>query len=184
MLSDRGTEEQGEDREGEVPLEIERVYLLDRLPELPAEAVPYRIEQGYLPDPEEGAAPGTFYEGRLRRIVAPDGAVTCVHTVKRGAGLVREEEEHAISEEAFLADWPRTEHRRIVKTRYKVPAGGLTWEVDAFDGLPLVMAEVELPGAEAESPLPAWLAPHVVRELTEDPRYRNYALATEGLPEE
>ena len=29
-------------------------------------------------------------------------------------------------------------------------------------------------------PIPDWLAPHVDREVTDDPAYRNYALATRG----
>ena len=52
------------------------------------------------------------------------------------------------AEEEFFADWPRTEGRRVEKTRYKVKEGDLTWEVDAFDHWDLVMAEVELPTAE------------------------------------
>lgn len=164
------------------PQEIERVYRLDRLPDLPAEARPFRIEQGYLPDDEAGEGP--FAEGRVRRKTGPDGAVTCTHTIKRGEGLVREELERTIDIAEFEAAWGRTAGRRIAKTRYAVPAGDLTWEVDAFEDLDLVLAEVELPSEETEAPLPAWLAPHVVDELTWNPRYRNYALATLGLPAE
>lgn len=163
------------------PLEIERVFLLDRLPDLPPHAQAYRIEQGYLPD-DDGAPEGPFAEGRLRKKTAPDGTVTCFHTIKSGAGLVREEVERSLTEAELAEAWPRTAGRRLKKTRYEVAEGALTWEVDAFDDWPLVMAEVELPRADAEAPLPAWLAGHVVRELTDDPRYRNYALATEGPP--
>ena len=162
--------------------EIERVYLLTSLPELPPQAAAWRIEQGYLPDPPAGSQPGTFYEGRLRRKVSPEGKEAFVHTVKSGKGLVREETERDLEASEFAAQWPQTEGRRICKTRYKVAEGGLVWEIDAFDELPLVMAEVELESADQAVELPAWLAPHVVRELTEDPRYRNFALATEGLP--
>ncbi len=164
------------------PQEIERVFLLDRLPELPARARAYRIEQGYLPDEEAGE--GELAEGRVRRKVGPDGAVKCTHTIKRGQGMVREEIEREIDEAAFAQAWARTTGRRIAKTRYAVVEGERTWEVDAFDDFDLVMAEVELPSTDAEAPLPPWLAPRVVRELTDDPRYRNYALATEGLPAE
>ena len=164
--------------------EIERVYLLDRLPELPAHAQPWRIEQGYLPDPAEDAAPepGLFYEGRVRRKLSPEGKESFVHTIKRGRGLVREETERAIEAAEFAAAWAQTAGRRISKTRYKVREGQVTWEIDAFDELPLVMAEVELEHVEQVAALPAWLAPRVLRELTEDERYRNFALATDGLP--
>lgn len=165
-----------------MPAEIERVYLLDRLPELPPEAAAWRIEQGYLPDPPAEAAEGEYFEGRVRRKVSPAGEESFVHTIKRGRGLVREETERDLPADEFASSWARTEGRRICKTRYKVPVGELTWEIDAFDDLPLVMAEVELEAEDQAVSLPDWLAPRVLRELTEDARYRNYALATEGLP--
>jgi CYTH domain-containing protein len=164
----------------DAPLEIERVYLLRQLPELPDGARAYRIEQGYLP--EHGVDDPDHTEGRLRLKVGPDGAVKRIHTIKKGEGLVRTEVERDLDEAEFDRLWPETEGQRILKTRYAVAEGELTWEVDAFDGIDLVMAEVELPSTEAQAPLPAWLAPHVVRELTEDARYRNHALATRGLP--
>lgn len=164
--------------------EIERVFLLDHLPELPPSAERWRIEQGYLPDPAAAERPAeAFYEGRVRRKVSPQGRESYVHTIKQGSGLIREETEVAIEAAEFAAAWARTEGRRISKTRYRVREGGLVWEIDEFDDLPLVMAEVELEDPEQEAPFPAWLAPRVVRELTEDPRYRNFALATEGLPQ-
>ena len=164
------------------PLEIERVYLLRRLPDLPAGAIALRIEQGYLPDDPEPTHAGEITEGRVRRTVRPDGTVSCKHTVKRGEGLVRTEVEVGIDEATFQREWEKTVRRRIRKTRYEVTEGALTWEIDAFDELDLFMAEVELPGEGTEVVLPEWLAPLVLRELTEEPRYRNYALAIEGLP--
>jgi adenylate cyclase len=163
------------------PLEIERVFLLDGLPPLPAASKAFRIEQGYLPD--AGAGDETLVEGRVRRTVKPDGSEVRTHTIKRGQGLVREEIERELDEQEFAELWTRTEGRRISKTRHKVPVGDLTWEIDAFDTFELVFAEVELPSVETESPFPGWLEKHVVRDLTEDPRYRNYCLATVGLPE-
>jgi len=44
------------------------------------------------------------------------------------------------------------------------------------------MAEVELSDAEERFEMPAWLAPLVVREVSEDARYRNSALAMYGAP--
>lgn len=160
-------------------LEIERVFLLARLPDLPPGAEALRIEQGYLPDPAgaEGQAQAGALEGRLRRTTRQDGEVRCHHTVKKGLGLVRTEEEREVPVAEFERLWPRTAGRRIVKTRHEVKAGALTWEVDRFEGLDLVLAEVELPSEAHEAPLPDWLAPHVVREVTDDPSYRNFAIA-------
>ncbi|MGA0418446.1 MAG: hypothetical protein ACO3YY_08150 [Phycisphaerales bacterium] len=163
--------------EASPPLEIERVFLLRGLPPLPATAEAHRLEQGYLDLEASSARRDPFAEGRLRRWVRPDGEVACFHTVKRGSGVVREEIEREISQAEFAAAWPRTGRRRIEKTRYRVPEGDLVWEVDRFDQVPLVLAEVELPAPDHPVETPAWLDGWIVREISEDPRYRNSELA-------
>jgi len=152
---------------GSSPLEIERKFLLDGLPALPDRAEPHRMEQGYLSDDP----------GRLRRAVGPDGRPVCTLTVKTGAGLVRREDERTISEQEFTNLWPRTAGRRLVKTRYRVDEGGLVWEIDRYEGLDIVLAEVELPSVDTEITVPGWLAPHIVREVTDEPDYQNYEIA-------
>jgi adenylate cyclase len=154
--------------------EIERSYLLLRLPDLPARAVALKLEQGYLPD---AGGEGGVQEGRLRRTVYPDGRIVCKHTIKHGEGLVRTEIERTIDEAEFEAGWPRTAGRRLRKTRYAISEGERTWEVDDFLDIDLVLAEVELPTPDTEAPIPAWLAPHLVREVTDEPEYRNFRLA-------
>lgn len=167
--------------------EIERVWLLRAAPEIPADLPVERweIEQGYLEPAagdEDGLARLGFPEGRLRRIVEPDGRARCFHTIKSGSGIVRVEHEREIGRAEFEAAWPRTSGRRLAKVRRRVRVGGLVWEIDVFRDLPLAMAEVELDDANAEVALPAWLAAVVEREVSCDPRYRNSALATYGLP--
>lgn len=63
----------------------------------------------------------------------------------------------------------------LEKTRYHVPAGALTWEIDVFHGENhgLVLAEIELPHRDTAAPKPAWLGP----EVSGDPRYLNVNLA-------
>ncbi len=65
----------------------------------------------------------------------------------------------------------------IDKTRYRVEHAGYVWEVDVFAGAnaPLVLAEVELPDAEAEVALPGWVG----AEVTDDSRYQNARLSRE-----
>lgn len=172
------------DGDGTAPragLEIERVFLLRGMPPLPDGAAAFEIEQGYLP-PADGVED---LEGRLRRQVDPDGRVHRLLTRKHGRGLVRREEERPLAAEEFDRWWPRTEGRRIRKRRHRVPEGGLVWEIDRFEGIDLVLAEVELPSPETPLPVPAWLAPLVLREVTEDPRYRNFEIARRSgvLPE-
>ncbi|MGQ0710264.1 MAG: CYTH domain-containing protein [Rhodoferax sp.] len=90
-------------------------------------------------------------------------------------GLVRAEFEYPIplaDAQALLAlcDGPLVE-----KTRFERWVDGTLWEVDEFhgDNAPLVLAEVELPSAEASFARPPWLG----AEVSEDTRYLNACLA-------
>jgi len=59
----------------------------------------------------------------------------------------------------------------IAKTRYRVPFGGLVWEIDEFhaENEGLVVAEVELSGSGQRFDRPAWVG----TEVSGDPRYFN-----------
>jgi adenylate cyclase len=151
--------------------EIERKFLVAEPPpgldRHPSEAV----EQGYV------ALDGDV-EVRVRR--KGDRRLL---TVKSGRGRVRVEEELEIDERRFASLWELTAGRRISKTRYRVPVGdGLTAEVDVYDGAlsGLVVAEVEFDSEQDGEAFagPAWLG----REVTDDPRYGNRALAVDGRP--
>lgn len=149
------------------------------MPVLPAGATRWRIEQGYL----HGDA---LLEGRVRRAVTPDGRHVFTHTIKRGMGLVREEQERTIDAEEFDRLWALTEGRRLCKDRWRAECGSVVWEIDEFHGLPpiegrpLVLAEVEIPdGADPGAvEIPSWLRGVIVREVTDEPRFRNFALAS------
>lgn len=148
--------------------EIERKYLLHALPEEARSAPVVEIEQGYLP--------GKRLAERLRRTT--DGAGEhWYRTMKMGAGLVRTEIEEETTRDVFDAMWPLTTGRRVQKRRYRVSDGALTWEIDDFLDRELVLAEVELARADDRVEPPAWLAPHVVREVTDDAAYENRNLA-------
>lgn len=62
----------------------------------------------------------------------------------------------------------------ISKTRHEVMQDGMLWEIDEFHALNagLVVAEVELPGADHPLSLPSWID----IEVTGDARYRNSSL--------
>ncbi len=161
---------------GSPALEIERTYLLERLPDFPPDVLVYRLEQGYLPDPSN-ADQDNPVEGRLRRTVKADGSVIYTHTIKRGMGFIRQETERTISQQEFDHLWPRTAGRRLSKTRYFVTVGEHLWAIDDFDDLDVVMAEVELPSPQTAVTLPDWLTACLVRDVTEEPEYRSYSLA-------
>lgn len=169
-------------------IEIERKYLLDRLPPLPPGAEQWAIEQGYLlpaaqkfeVDVRRGTLAANDVEfafGRLRRTGMPDGSIVLTHTVKTGSGVRRSEHEREITAREFELHWPRTEGRRIRKTRWRVPHGDVVWEIDDLENGWIALAEVELETPDQPVSPPGWLAPHIVREVTDDPSFTNSALA-------
>lgn len=69
----------------------------------------------------------------------------------------------------------------IDKTRYIVDHEGWKWEIDVFHGRHegLIVAEIELPSAECQPPLPKFIG----REVTGDARYYNSMLSLNaGIP--
>lgn len=144
--------------------EIERKFLVDpaRLSEALAGAVAeHAIVQGYLSvDPVVRV-----------RTKGERGYLTI-----KGSGLhTRAEFEYSVpvaDARELLALCP---YPLIEKTRYDVPVGGQLWEVDVFSGANagLVIAEVELAHRGALVEVPRWAG----REVTDDPRFANAALA-------
>jgi adenylate cyclase len=151
--------------------EIERKFLLRRVPSLADGQESVDIEQGYLAIDEET-------EVRVRR-ADQDRFIT----VKGGRGEVRDEIEITIGDEQFGALWPLTEGRRLIKRRLVVSLeDGLKVELDVFQGEleGLLIAEVEFE-SEAESEEfepPDWLGD----EITGDQRYSGQSLARDGAP--
>jgi CHAD domain-containing protein/CYTH domain-containing protein len=159
------------ERAARAGFEIERKYLLRRLPPLAGATRVQEIDQGWLP--------GVRLRERIRR-AREESTIRYSRTLKLGEGVVRVEIEEPTTEEVFERLWPLTKDCRIRKRRYDVPCGELTWEIDEFLDRELCLAEVELASPEARPELPEWLAPLVVREVTDDARYTNLALAESG----
>jgi CYTH domain-containing protein len=161
-------------------IEIERKYLLEGVPAMPQAEI-WTIEQGYFfESAEESAATSPTHlinNGRLRRVVYPDQSTRYFHTIKTGAGVQRCEYEREISAEEFDRAWPGTINKRLMKTRYRVREGTRVWEVDMFSAINLAIAEIELESADATFDIPAWLKPHIVREVTDEPDYTNASIA-------
>ena len=139
--------------------EIERKFIVsdasvvDRF-----EGVPYR--QGYL---------STVPARTVRVRIAGDHAYITIKGTN--AGATRAEFEYEIPLDDAQALLPMCEPPLVEKTRYRIEHGGLTWEVDVFEGdnAGLVMAEVELPSADTHVEIPGWIG----EEVTGDPRYYN-----------
>lgn len=141
--------------------EIERKFLVrsDDWRALADEGTPLR--QGYL---------AADAERSIRVRLADENATLTIKGKTRG--MARSEFEYAIpaADAAALLD-ELCLRPLIEKVRYRVPVGGLVWEVDVFSGdnAGLVVAEVELASEDQTPQIPAWAG----AEVTHDPRYYN-----------
>lgn len=164
--------------------EIERKFLVDKV-DLPVNYFRFPnsvIHQGYLAIGEDGS------EVRLR-----NKGGKLILGAKNGTGMSRPEEEAVLDADTFNRFWPLTEGREVHKVRFELPyvAPGSnldiftepeathTIEVDLFAGklgeLGLILAEVEFRDTEDADSFepPEWFG----REVTDDPNYKNQALA-------
>lgn len=150
-------------------MEIERKYLVRELPPH-LDSYPHaEIEQGYL---------CTSPTLRIRRM--GDAYILTVKEKRHMAAItaiVNREEEFALSRESYDRLRSKCEGNLVLKTRYRIPLGERTAELDLFHGRHegLRLVEVEFPdtvAAEAFTP-PSWFGP----EVSDDPRYRNSWLA-------
>lgn len=148
--------------------ELERKFLVRQLPPN-LERYPHKpIEQGYLSLEPDGI------EVRLRK-----KGETHYLTAKRGRGSARDEREVKLTPEQFDALWPITSGRRLRKTRYDIPYGPFTVELDVYSGINegFAVAEVEFRDEETMAAFtpPDWLG----EDVSENSAYSNRNLAKE-----
>jgi adenylate cyclase len=143
--------------------EIERKFLVSDLSIIKGlTGVP--MTQGYV------AAGGLLV--RARR--AGDQAFLTLKGPRRGITCDEFEYEIPVADAiAMLKDY--STGGSLSKTRYQVPVGVHTFEVDVFEGplAGLVVAEVEMADENEAVELPAWLG----REVSLDLAYTNFSLA-------
>jgi len=107
-----------------------------------------------------------------------------VRVDEQGANLNIKSATLGVERDEYQYDIPIDEAHRLLdtlagpqveKTRYWVEHQGWEYEVDVFEGANagLVVAELELPAADAEFARPEWLG----EEVSHDPRYYNTELA-------
>lgn len=142
-------------------IEIERKFLVS--PDWPRPERGTRMVQGYL------ASSGGLTV-RVRK--TDDHAYLTLKGPARG--LSRAEFEYEIPTDDADALLALGGGSVVEKTRYLVPAGPHTFEVDVFEGANqgLVVAEIELSSEDESFERPSWLR----AEVSDDPRYRNSAL--------
>jgi CYTH domain-containing protein len=134
------------------------------------------------------AGPGRrFCQGHIAR---SEGASVRVRRADQHAFVTIKGERHGIARPEFEYEIPVDEAEEMLrtlcvkplleKTRYCVNHGGLTWEIDEFQGDAegLFVAEVELERVDQPVLLPAWVG----AEVSTDPRYRSANIAAYGPP--
>ena len=151
-------------------LEIERKFLLKRTPEGMFFDRSADITQYYLPQDEEG------YTVRVRDDIR-NGTHTYYLTKKKYISpTVNEEIEKQISGEEFhyLKDNALT---MISKKRYLHRIDGLLWEIDVFNGLHLIIAEIELPSEDYELTIPQVITDVLIKEVSGIKEFYNQPLS-------
>ena len=148
-------------------VEIERKWRIDCQNPFPDDLPSARIEQFYLRSGPRG-------ELRVRQL----GDRHFIAIKSNSVGAARSEWEQPIPEGVFLSLIDEATPR-ISKTRYYMPHGEHTLEIDVYDKPDgLITVECEFHSAEAAQKfeLPEWLQPYAT-DVTDDIRYKNAVMA-------
>ena len=144
------------------------------------------IERKFLVDHDKwdqmGKPVGTHY--RQGYLLAESGRTVRVRISDKDAFINLKSKSTNVSRSEFEYEIPLEEGRAILdsfttigteKIRYEMPYAGKIWEVDVFmgDNNGLIVAEIELESEDEQFEKPDW----VTREVTDDSRYTNAALA-------
>ncbi len=165
-----------------VPIEIERKYLV-KMPDIEAISLVTAVSkteiiQTYLKSIED-------QERRIRQRGLEGDYVYYYTTKQKIDDLKRIETERKISADEYVdlmmeAD---TSLKQIKKTRYCFMWENQYFELDIYPfWLDKAIIEVELTEENQEVKIPNFIS--VIKEVTEDDRYKNYGIARGNLPEE
>ncbi len=156
-------------------LEIERKFLI-KYPDISNFEYSRKaeIEQIYLVN-----------RSRIRKW-SEDGRVTYILTKKeKVTEITRIEHERELSEDEYnnLLTERDPERNTLRKTRYSIPFGDKILEIDLFPfWTDRAFLEIELIAEDEAFSIPNYI--EIIKEVSEDPRYRNFALAKEIITEE
>jgi CYTH domain-containing protein len=153
-------------------LEIERKYLLKYNPlNLGEFDNLLRITQLYLPKDENG------YTVRYRYVTDTNDNVRYIKTLKKYVtDFTREEIETDITKGEY-EEAEKKAVSEISKLRYELIDGDLTWQIDNFINIKMVVAEVELPSENHTFDIPEHIENAIVAEVTGVEGFSNESLA-------
>lgn len=162
------------------PLEIERKFLI----EYPDTALLDRLSCGNRSEISQTYLIGEKGTSERVRARTRDGVTVYTHNTKiKLSSMKRIEMEDTVDEEEYNELLKRADHRcrTIEKVRYCVPHGDLVCEIDLFPfWQDKAFLEIEMPSEDTEITFPDFVK--LIREVTDDNRYTNHALAME-IPE-
>lgn len=155
--------------------EIERKWLIN------VSEIPYNLEDGV-----EQKIVQTYLnfspEIRIRNINNGEKYILTIKSNMSVDGLTREEKEYYISEEEYNNLLKKQEGNTITKTRYQIYDKGKIIEIDIFknqlEGLAYMEVEFETEEKARAFENPSW----VIKDVTNDIRYKNGYLARYGIP--
>lgn len=157
-------------------VEIEKKWLIreEDIPYNLSNAEVFEIEQTYI-----SFSP----EIRVRRINGGQEYTFAVKTNLTSDGMVRDELEENITEEEYNNLIKKKEGNTIHKTRYQFLDGEYLVAIDIFSGelKGLAYMEIEFVNKDEANNFktPSW----VIKDVTDDIRYKNGYLARYGIPE-
>ena len=162
------------------PLEIERKFLI----EYPDTALLDKLSNGNRSEISQTYLIGEKGTSERVRARTRDGVTVYTHNTKiKLSSMKRIELEDTVSKEEYEELLHRADPncRTIEKVRYCIPHGEYECEIDIFPfWSDKAFLEIEMPSEDSEITLPTFVK--LIREVTEDNRYTNHALAIK-LPE-
>lgn len=162
-------------------LEIERKFLLRRLPVGLKFHKVLHIFQYYLKDGSRIRETRDASDSNtgMAMLPFPFGSnpkfeLTRKNKLKPG---VYEEDERQISDKKYVKLRDKA-ISVIKKTRYiHKMSKKLKWEIDVYQGVNMVTAEIEIPGQYAGFKMPAAIADELIMDVTEFPQFTNRAMS-------
>ncbi|QQG33811.1 CYTH-like phosphatase domain protein [Aeromonas phage ZPAH1] len=146
--------------------EIERKWVVDR------PFIPWKMIDEFEEDLEYQKQ--WYIDGvRYRHVETFHGWNSYIKTIKTGTGLDREEIEDEIDGDVFWGIINSKNSKPVRKTRYKIPYGDVTIELDLMEDFPFVYAEIEFQTVEqalAFDNVPYWFK----EEVTNDQSHSMY----------
>jgi CYTH domain-containing protein len=147
--------------------EIERKFLLKRFPKLDKISSVYQIQQWYHHD-------GYRYR---HQVDIPNGNITIYKTKKTNLlkGVNLEEETTLTLDELKAIDLSNSPS--IKKIRTVVKYKGLKFEIDKYEGINIVILEVELKDIEQKINIPKYIEKEILYEVTGIKEFSNKSLS-------